>query len=176
MTGRFNLVQAPPKDPGHCWITRTTVGPFIDTGVDLSVGKIDRGRIYLSVDAVREMAQLAGLFDEKEPASVALRKKRWYDEGYNDAMKEISGDAVNRFIEHVSRTTAGAAGDSAVVESAGHLSTAGAAIPASEDAGAGAPEVDQDVDGLELESAEPALVKGPSSVSADSSNERDYRL
>lgn len=176
MTGRFNLVQAPPKDPGHCWITKTAVGPFIDTGVDLSVGKIDRGRIYLSVDAIREMAQIAGLFEEKEPASVALRKKRWYEQGYNDAIKEMSGDAVNRFIEHVSRNAVGAAGNAELVASEGHRSTAGAAIPDPANATAGAPEVYQDVDGLELESASVGSSKRSPSVSADSSNERDYRL
>lgn len=176
MTSRFSLVQAPPQAPGHCYITKTAIGPFIDTGMDMSIHVVDRGRLYLSVDVIREMAQIAGLFDEKEPVTVELKQKQWYDKGYNDAMKEINQDAVNRFIEHAVNNSAGAASSSAVVESAGHLSAAGAAIPSPADATAGASEGDQDVDGLELESAGASIFKGPIGVSADSSDESDYRL
>lgn len=176
MTSRFSVVQAPPKDPGHCWITKTSVGPFIDTGVDLSLTKVDRGRIYISVDALREMAQVAGLFDEGEPKTAGLKKKQWYEQGYNDAMKEISDNAIDRFIEHIGRNSAGVASDAAVVESAGHLSTAGAAIPSPESATAGVSEVDQDADGSELESSSVGSFERPSSVPADSSDGADYRL
>lgn len=176
MTSRFSIVQAPPKDPGHCWITKTAVGPFIDTGVDLSVAKIDRGRIYLSVEVVREMAQLAGLFDEGEPKTAGLKKKQWYEQGYNDAMKEISDNAIDRFIEHIGRTSADTAGVAEPVASEGHLSTAGAAIPAASYSAAGTSEVNQDLGGPELESTSTGSVERPSSVPADSSDGFDYRL
>lgn len=176
MTSRFSVVQAPPKDPGHCWITKTSVGPFIDTGVDLSLAKVDRGRIYISFDALREMAQVAGLFDEGEPKTAGLKKKQWYEQGYNDAMKEISDNAIDRFIEHIGNHSAGAASDAAVVAPAGHLSTAGAAIPGPEDSTAGAPEVDQDFGGSEWESASASSVERPASVPADSSDGAEYRL
>lgn len=176
MTSRFSLTNAPVKEPGVCWITKSGVGPFIDTGVDLSLHVIDRGRIYLSVDAIREMAQIAGLFDEKEPVTVELKKKQWYDKGYNDAIKEMSGDAVNRFIEHVSRNTVGDAGNAAIVASEGYRSTAGAAIPGPADFAAGAPEVDQEFGGSELEGASVGSVKRSASVSTDSGDESQYRL
>lgn len=176
MSSRFQLTNAPVKTPAVCWITRSGVGPFIDTGVDVSVGQIDRGRIYLSVDAIREMAQVAGLFEEKEPATVELKKQQWYDLGYNDAIKELSGDAVNRFIEHVSRNTVGDADSATVVASAGHLSTAGAAIPGPEDFAAGKPEVNQEFGGSELEGASVGGVERPVSVSTNSGDESQYRL
>jgi hypothetical protein len=176
MDSRFNLVQAPPQQPGHCWITHTSVGPFIDTGVDVSVGKIDRGRIYISIDTLREMAQVAGLFDEKEPVTVELRRKEWFDQGYQAAMKEMSGDAVDRFIEHVSRNAVGLAGNSAMVESAINLSAAGAAVPSVESATAGTPESVKDVGGPELEGASASSGKRSSGISTNSSDDSQYRL
>jgi hypothetical protein len=74
---RFFLTDAPSISPGVCWITKTGVGPFIDTGIDLSKNVVDRGRMYISVDALREMAQVAGLFGETAPVSVELKKKEF---------------------------------------------------------------------------------------------------
>ena len=176
MTSRFSLVQAPPREPGHCWITKTSVGPFIDTGIDLSVKVIDRGRLYISVDALREMAQVAGLFDETEPKEVGLRKKRWYEEGYNDAMKELTNESLNRLVDHLVNNPASVTDGAAVVAPAGHLSTAGAAIPNPEDATAGTQQVDENVDGPEQQSTEPIVIQGSVSVPADSSNDGNYRL
>lgn len=176
MTSRFSLIQAPVKDPAVCWITRTSVGPFIDTGVDVSVGKIDRGRIYLSVDAIREMAQIAGLFDENEPASVELKKRQWFEQGYNEAIKELSGDAINRFVEQLSRSSVGSTGGAAVVEPASNFTTAGAAVSGPEGTAGEPLQSDKGSDGPELKSASASRVKRPSRVSADSSNESEYRL
>jgi len=173
---RFSLVQAPPREPGHCWITKTAVGPFIDTGIDLSVKVIDRGRIYISIDALREMAQVAGLFDEEEPKTVGLQRKKWYDEGYNDALKEFSNESVDRFIEHISRNSVGAAGNAAMVASAGHFTTAGAAVPQPEDITTEPLPIIEESDGTEQQSAEPSVVERSASVPTDSSNEPNYRL
>jgi len=74
-TSRFSVTDAPSNSPGVCYITRTSVGPFIDTGVDMSTQVIDRGRLYLAVDVIREMAQLAGLFEEERPVTVELLEK-----------------------------------------------------------------------------------------------------
>lgn len=175
-TSRFKLMDAPAKDPGCCWITKTSVGPFIDTGVDLSLGKIDRGRIYLSVDALREMAQVAGLFDEEEPKAAALKKKQWYEEGYNDAMKELQSDVVNNFVERVLSGTASTAGAAVSEPSETNTSTAGAAVPNASDTAGDASQVDSDVDGLERESTGVGSVKRPASVSTSSSDDAAYRL
>lgn len=176
MTSRFDIVTAPALQPGHCWITKSGVGPFIDTKIDLSLDRIDRGRIYISVDAVREMAQAAGLFEEKEPVTVELKRKQWYDQGYNDAMKEMSNDAVNRLIEHAVRNSVGIAGNAAMVESAGHFSSAGAAVPSPADATAGTSEDGENIGGLEWESASTGSVERPVGVSTNSSDESQYRL
>jgi len=176
MSSRFNLVQAPPKAPGHCWITKTSVGPFIDTGIDLSLKVIDRGRLYISVDALREMAQIAGLFEETEPKEAVLRKKRWYEEGYDDAIKELSNESLNRLVEHVINNSAGVADGSAMVAPAGHLSTAGAAIPEPVDTAGVAQQSNEDVDGFEQQSTEPIVIQRSDDVPADSSNEPNYRL
>jgi hypothetical protein len=176
MSSRFNVVNAPAQQPGHCWITRTAVGPFVDTGVDVSVGKIDRGRMYISIDALREMAQVAGLFDEKQPVSVELRQKEWFDKGYQKAMEEMSNDAVNRFIEHTVRNSVGIAGNAAMVESTNHLASVGAAIPGFEESTAGTPESVEGDGGLEREGASVGSVERPVGVSTNSSDDDQYRL
>lgn len=173
---RFFLVDAPPLDPGVCWITKTSKGPFIDTGVDLSKTVVDRGRIYLSVDVIREMAQLAGLFDEGEPKTAGLKKKQWFEEGYNAAIKELQNDVVNNFVERVIGSAADTVGAAESVAPSGHLSTAGAAIPEPEQASGDAPQVDSNVDEPERKSASLSRFKRPSRVSTSSGDESTYRL
>jgi len=162
--------------PGVCWITKTGVGPFIDTGVDLSLHVVDRGRMYISVDALREMAQIAGLFDEKEPVSVELKKKEWYDKGYQDASKEINKDAIDNFIQHVSRNAVGAAGVAVLGSPQNNVTAAGAAV--SEPAGidAGKPEDSAGVSRPERKGSSTNSVKRPASVSTNSSDESNFRL
>jgi hypothetical protein len=173
---RFFLVDAPALDPGVCWITKTSKGPFIDTGVDLSKTVIDRGRIYLSVDVIREMAQLAGLFEEGEPKTAGLKKKRWYEEGYNAAVKELQNDVVNNFVERVisnSALTAGAA-ISPTPESSGQT----IAEPGTIDEGTtgDTAQVNTDSSESERKSAGTSRFKRLSRVPADSSDESTYRL
>jgi len=173
---RFFLTDAPALAPGVCWITKTGVGPFIDTGVDLSLHVVDRGRMYISVDTLREMAQIAGLFDEKKPATVELREKEIYDRGYNDAIKEIDQDVINNFVGHVSRNSAGVAGVAALVEPAGSHTAAGAAVPDLADASSGTPEDSPVVDEAERKSSSASSVKRSSRVSTNSSDESNFRL
>jgi len=173
---RFFLTDAPALAPGVCWITRTSKGPFIDTGVDLSKNVIDRGRIYLSVEALREMAQLAGLFDEGEPKTAVLKKKQWYEEGYNDAMKELKSDVINNFVERVLTDSTVPVGAAVPVEPENNHTAAGAAVGNLEDAATGAPEVDKDTDGAELKSASTSRFKRPSRFSTNSSDESNFRL
>ena len=173
---RFFLVDAPALAPGACWFTKTSDGPFIDTGYDLSKHVIDRGRVYISITALREMAQVAGLFDEKEPISVEMKKKEWYDTGYNDAIKELKTDAVNHFVERVLSDSASTAGAATLVESASHHTAAGAAVPDVADATAGTPQDGASVDEVERESASTGRVKRPARVSTNSSDDANFRL
>ena len=173
---RFFLTDAPALAPGVCWITRTSKGPFIDTGIDLSKNVIDRGRIYLSVDALREMAQLAGLFDEGEPKTAALKKKQWYEEGYNDAMKELKSDVINNFVERVLTDSTVPAGAAVPVEPESNHTAAGAAIAESASANVGTPEDGADSDKVEREGSSPRSVKRPARVSTNSSDDANFRL
>ena len=173
---RFFLVDAPALAPGACWFTKTSDGPFIDTGYDLSKHVIDRGRVYISITALREMAQVAGLFDEKEPISVEMKKKEWYDTGYNDAIKELKTDAVNNFVERVLAGPVSTAGAATLVEPTSNHTAAGAAVPDVADATAGAPEDGASVDEVERESASTGSVKRPSRVSTNSSDDANFRL
>lgn len=173
---RFFLVDAPALDPGVCWITKTSKGPFIDTGVDLSKTVIDRGRIYLSVDVLREMAQLAGLFDEGEPKAAGLKRKQWYEEGYNDAVKELKNDVVNNFVERVISNTALTAG--AAISPTPEISGQIDAEPGTIDEGPTGDtlQINTDSDKLERKGAGVSRFKRPSRVSTGSSDESTYRL
>lgn len=173
---RFALVTAPAREPGHCWITKTSIGPFVDTGIDLSIDRIDRGRIYISIDALREMAQIAGLFEEKEPITAELKRKQWYNEGYQAAMKEMSEDVINRFASHISHNAVGVAGNAAMVAPEGNYASFGAAVASAEGAATGASESFEDVGGSELEGASVGSSERPVGVSADSSDDAQYRL
>ena len=173
---RFFLTDAPALSPGVCWITRTSKGPFIDTGVDLSKNVIDRGRIYLSVEVLREMAQLAGLFEEGEPKTAALKRKQWYEEGYNQAIKELKSDVIDNFVERVLIDSVDTNGAAVSMESEGHLTAAGAAVPDPANATAGTPEDDSVVDEVEREGASTSRFKRPTRVSTNSSDESNFRL
>jgi len=173
---RFFLTDAPALAPGVCWITKTGVGPFIDTGVDLSLQVIDRGRIYIAVDTLREMARVAGLFEEEAPASVELRKKEFYDQGYKDALEEMNKDVISNFVERVVSNPAFNAGGAAVVAPEIDHTAAGAAVTDSASADVGTPEDGADSDEMEREGSSPRSVKRPARVSTNSSDDANFRL
>ncbi len=176
MTSRFTVVTAPAQSPGVCYITRTAVGPFIDTGIDMSTTVIDRGRLYLAVDVIREMAQIAGLFDEGKPVSVELQEKQWYDRGYNEAIKELKSDAINNYVQRVFIDSSSDAGDAESVapESSGeHDGPASSDFERSDEGEHESSEID---DGLERESASVDSLGGPVSVSTNPSDESRFRL
>lgn len=58
------LVDSPPLQPGHCVITHSAVGPFVDTGIDFD-DLPTFGRLYIGKAAVETMA---GLFFGMVPA------------------------------------------------------------------------------------------------------------
>jgi hypothetical protein len=173
---RFFLTDAPAMSPGVCWITKTGVGPFIDTGVDLSLHVVDRGRIYISVDAIREMAQIAGLFDETAPVSVELRRKEFYDQGYKDALEEMNKDVINNFVERVVSNSALAAGAATVLAPEVHHTAAGAAVTDSASADAGAQQDSADAGKAKRKSAGTGSVKRSASVSTNPSDDANFRL
>jgi len=176
MTSRFSVVTAPARDPGVCYVTRTSVGPFIDTGIDMSTTVIDRGRLYLSVDVIREMAQVAGLFDEGKSVSVALQEKEWYDRGYNEAIKELKNDVVDNFVQRVLIDSASNVSNAAPVAPESNDDTAGAAISGAEDTVGGAHKVTKVNDGPQRKGTGTGSIKRPVSVSTNPSDESEFRL
>jgi hypothetical protein len=165
MTSRFSVIDVPLLDPGHCWITKTAEGPFIDTGVDVGRMHIERGRIYLSVEVLREMARVAGILDEGKSVSAELKEKEWFDKGYSEALKENYGDLLARLADRVGPSILDATGSAGTVEAEDNSEPAGAALEGPEDAG-----------NAEREVASTGSRKRPSRVSANTSDESSYRL
>ena len=165
MTSRFSITEAPALDPAVCWITRSGQGPFIDTGVDVGRMHIERGRIYLSFDALREMARVAGILDEGKSASAELKEKEWFDKGYSEALKENYGDLLARLADRVGPGVLDAAGTAREPEEEDNSGLAGATLDATVDAGV-----------TERKVASTRSRKRPSSVSANTGDESAYRL
>lgn len=165
MTSRFSVIDTPILNPGHCWITRTTDGPFIDTSVDVGRMHIERGRIYLSVEVVREMARVAGILDEGKSASVELKEQELYNKGYSDALKENYGDLLHNLTDRIAVSNVGN-----VVPATGGTPTV------VEESAGGAHETSEVAGDSERKVASTGSVKRPSRVSADTSDESAYRL
>lgn len=135
---RFKLVDAPILAPGEDFITRTINGPFIDTGTDLGFGQ--KGRVYLSVDTLREMADTAGLLDTADSQKVNYDAA--YKQGYADAMREKLDDKLRDDIDellHILRSDNPAPALGVVEEgdSVGDAAEGAEPEPSGEDGGAG---------------------------------------
>ena len=83
---RWTLTDAPTLQPAVDFITKTPNGPFIDTGFNVSFE--NRGRVYLSVETIREMAQVAGLLENKNAQDKTLHDIAIYNDGYKAGLKE----------------------------------------------------------------------------------------
>ena len=74
-------------------MTRSGQGPFVDTGVDIGFRPELRGRterLYLSVDTIRYLAQVAGL---TEQAATPEREEQLIAKGKLEGLKEgLGGD------------------------------------------------------------------------------------
>lgn len=86
---RYQLMPVALQNPGVDFITKSPNGPMIDTG---KVVTFEEGRwghhIYLSVDTIREMAEIAGLFEGLSPTEEVDEETPEYKAGYADALKE----------------------------------------------------------------------------------------
>jgi hypothetical protein len=165
MSSRFSVIDTAILAPGHCWVSKTAEGPFIDTGVDIGRMYIERGRIYLSFDVLREMARVAGIIDEGKSASVELKEQEWYNKGYSDALKENYGDVLHALTDRIAtgdldNAVPSASGASAIVEE-----SSGGTHEASKNSG-----------DSERKSTSTGSRKRPARVSTDSGDESAYRL
>lgn len=83
---RWAVVDAPALQPAVDFITKSPNGPFIDTGLNVTFEM--RGRVYLSVETVKEMAEIAGLLENKNAQEKVLHDTATYNRGYEDGLKE----------------------------------------------------------------------------------------
>lgn len=91
--GRFGITETAEMMPGEDFLTRSIVGPFIDTRRHIEFEQArNRPRIYLSIDTIREMAEDLGLFDEYREQVKAAHDDAM-NEGYALGIKEnFDGD------------------------------------------------------------------------------------
>lgn len=165
MTSRFSVVDVPVLAPGRCWVSRTTDGPLIDTGIDIGRMNIERGRLYLSFDVIREMAREAGILDEGKSVSAELKEKEWYNKGYSDALKENYGSIFNQLADRVGPSILDA-----------FDSTVDGEPETVEDVAGGAHKTDETASKSERKITSTGSRKRPTSIPADTSDESAYRL
>src|SRR5512137_2768004 len=97
---RWVLVDAPTLQPAVDFITKTPNGPFIDTGMNVTFEQ--RGRIYLSVETIKEMAEVAGLLDNKNAQELSLHELEIENRGYERGLKD-SEELVGKLTSIISR-------------------------------------------------------------------------
>jgi activator of HSP90 ATPase len=83
---RWAIVDAPTLQPAVDFITKSPNGPFIDTGVNVTFEM--RGRMYLSVETIKEMAEIAGLLEARNAQEANLHELDIYNKGYEAGLKE----------------------------------------------------------------------------------------
>lgn len=100
--GDMQLVTHPSLAPAVDFITRSGVGPFVDTGVDVTMRSqpgmpVVRERVYLSVATIKSLAHLAGVSgdsgftDEREQQLIALGKLEGLREGLDGQLADLGG-------------------------------------------------------------------------------------
>lgn len=109
---RFKLIESLPQAPGVDWITRTDKGPFVDTGVEVKFSEF--GRLYLSVDTVRELAEAAGVIGQGPSDGELSREAAEYFRGYSDAVKENEIGHLDRLVERLAGVAAALRGTGGV--------------------------------------------------------------
>jgi hypothetical protein len=100
---RWILTDAPTLQPAVDFITKTPNGPFIDTGFNVTFE--NRGRVYLSVETIKEMAEIAGLLESKNAQELSLHDKAMYERGYERGLRD-SEELVGKLTSVISSMSA----------------------------------------------------------------------
>lgn len=103
--GDITVVTHPERSPAVCFITRSSVGPFIDTGVDVTLrsrpgNPVVTERVYLAVPLVQQMATLLGLTGAGEDKN---RDAQLIARGKLEGLKEGLGGDLDRVVGTLSR-------------------------------------------------------------------------
>lgn len=96
---RYKIVDAPTLQPAVDYVTGSGVGPFVDTGRDITFGERKLGRIYLSKSTVAEMAHELGL--SKTVDEGALHSA--YAQGKLDGLMETLDGDILRVVNTLER-------------------------------------------------------------------------
>ena len=112
--GDMVLVTHPDRQPAVDFITRSSEGPFVDTGLDITLRSqpglpVVTERLYISVPVIRQLAQIAGLSFGEDTAEreVAVEyEARLKAQGKLEGLREGLGDdimdvarALNRWLD-----------------------------------------------------------------------------
>jgi hypothetical protein len=100
---RWSMVDAPTLQPAVDFVTKSPNGPFLDTGINVIPEM--RGRVYLSVDTIKEMAEIAGLFETKDAQGKTLYDLEVYNRGYRNGLKE-GEELLGKLTSTISHLTA----------------------------------------------------------------------
>lgn len=95
--GDFTLVTHPSRNPACDFITRSTVGPFVDTGVDVLMrsqpgNPVITERVYLSVATIAALAQAANV--EVSTSGTLNRDAQLIAQGKLEGLREGLGDGL----------------------------------------------------------------------------------
>jgi hypothetical protein len=82
----WTLTDAPTLAPAVDYVTGTSVGPFVDTGIEVAFG--NKGRLYLAESTIREMAEQLGLFEVRNAVAVELHETEIYNAGYKAGLTQ----------------------------------------------------------------------------------------
>ena len=118
--GDMKVVTHPSLAPAVDFITRSSVGPFVDTGVDVLLRSqpgtpVVTERVYLAFSTIRQLAKMAGLGGSAaEKESAAEYEARLIAQGKLDGLKEGIGDDLANVVRTLREwlDTAGVSGDS----------------------------------------------------------------
>ena len=106
MRGDMKVVTHPDKAPALDFLTRTSVGPFVDTGIDVTLRSrpgdpLRTERVYLSEAIVRELAQILNI--SYGGSSTAERDAQLIAQGKIEGMKEALGERLDDVVRDLGR-------------------------------------------------------------------------
>lgn len=105
----YVVVENPTQLPAVDFLTKSAVGPFVDTGVDAKFGERKVGHIYLSKSTIAELAELIGITN----TATEQQLEAAYNRGKFDALQEGLGDDLSRVADAFTRWGAALAADPA---------------------------------------------------------------
>lgn len=112
--GDFELVTHPDKQPAVDFITRSSVGPFVDTGLDVLVRpnadlQVRKERVYLAEGTLRALCGVAGLVISED---TELAGVHGVERGRQEVIDAVQGEVFKDGLVDLLRRVSGAGSDS----------------------------------------------------------------